>query len=66
MNTSYKPGRETDMPTDLRDGNRTGAAAAVRRRPGLLRLILQPGIVRPAMRVSLVVGTVLNVINNGK
>ena len=54
------------MPTDQRDGNRTGAAAAVRRRPGLLRLILQPGIVRPAMRVSLVVGTVLNVINNGE
>jgi len=54
------------MPTDTDDGSQTGAAAAVRRRPGMLRLILQPGIARSALKVSLVVGTVLNVINNGE
>ena len=52
------------MPTDQSDRAVTGAEA--HRRPGLLRLILQPGIARPAMKVSLVVGTLLNVINNGE
>ena len=52
------------MPTDQSDG--TGAGGAAHRRAGLLRLILQPDIARPAMKVSLVVGTVLNVINNGE
>jgi hypothetical protein len=54
------------MPTDKGDDNQTGAAAAARGRPGVLRLILQPGIARSALKVSLVVGTVLNVINNGE
>ncbi len=53
------------MPTDEDDGRQTCAAAAACRRPGMLRLILQPGIVRSALKVSLVVGTLLNVINNG-
>ncbi len=52
------------MPTEQSDGTGTGGAA--HRRAGLLRLILQPGIARPAMKVSLVVGTLLNVINNGE
>jgi len=42
------------------------AAASVRRRPSMLRLALQPGIARAALKVSLVVGTLLNVINNGE
>ena len=33
---------------------------------GVLRLMLNPRIARPALKVSLVVGTVLNVINNGE
>ncbi len=44
----------------------TSAAASVRRRPSMLRLALQPGIARAALKVSLVVGTLLNVINNGE
>jgi len=36
------------------------------RRPSVLRLMLQPRIARGALRVSLVVGTVLNIINNGE
>lgn len=36
------------------------------RGPGLLRLMLEPRIVWSALKVSLVVGTVLNVINNGE
>ena len=32
----------------------------------MLRLVLQPRIVRGALKVALVVGTVLNVINNGE
>lgn len=39
-------------------------AAAPRAR--LLRLMLQGRIVRSALKVSLVVGTVLNLINNGE
>lgn len=35
------------------------------RHPCVLRLMLKPQIMRAAMKVSLVVGTVLNVINNG-
>jgi cytochrome c peroxidase len=54
------------MPTDKGVGNQDCAAAAVRRRPGMLRLMLKPGIARAALKVSLVVGTVLNVINNGE
>ena len=33
---------------------------------GTLRLMLTPGIARSAARVSLVVGTVLNLINHGE
>jgi hypothetical protein len=33
---------------------------------GILRLMLTPRIARSALKVSLVVGTVLNVINNGE
>jgi|WetSurMetagenome_2_1015567.scaffolds.fasta_scaffold1494961_2 hypothetical protein len=33
---------------------------------GILRLMLTPRIARAALKVSLVVGTVLNVINNGE
>jgi type IV secretory pathway TrbD component len=54
------------MPTDNAVDGETGAAASVRRRPGMLRLVLQPGIARAALKVSLVVGTLLNVINNGE
>lgn len=36
------------------------------RHPGVLRLMLKPQIMRAALKVSLVVGTVLNVINNGQ
>jgi len=32
----------------------------------VLRLMFQPRIARGALRVSLVVGTVLNIINNGE
>ena len=54
------------MPTDKNLGNPAHAAASARRRPGMLRLVLQPDIARAALKVSLVVGTVLNVINNGE
>jgi hypothetical protein len=54
------------MPTDRGVDSDTGSAASVRRRPGILRLVLQPGIARAALKVSLVVGTLLNVINNGE
>ena len=40
------------------------AASAVK--PRVLRLMLQRRIVSGALKVSLVVGTVLNVINNGE
>lgn len=33
--------------------------------PGVLRLMLKPRIAWSALKVSMVVGTVLNVINNG-
>ncbi len=36
------------------------------RAPGVLRLMLKPRIVWSAVKVSMVVGTVLNVINNGE
>jgi len=36
------------------------------RAPGVLRLMLEPRIVWSAIKVSMVVGTVLNVINNGE
>ncbi len=44
------------------------APAAVTRPSGgrVLRLMLAPRIVRAALKVSLVVGTVLNLINNGE
>ena len=35
-------------------------------RRGVLRLIVQPRIVKAAFKVSLVVGTIFNVINNGE
>ena len=54
------------MPTDRGVGSETSAGASVRRRPSVLRLALQPGIARAALKVSLVVGTLLNVINNGE
>ena len=54
------------MPTDKDVDSETGATASMRRRPGVLRLALQPGIARAALKVSLVVGTLLNVINNGE
>jgi hypothetical protein len=41
-------------------------AAAEASRPGVLMLTLQPRIVRSALKVSLVVGTVLNLVNNGE
>jgi len=53
------------MPTDKGVDSEIGAAGPVRRRPSMLRLVLQPGIARAALKVSLVVGTLLNVINNG-
>lgn len=37
-----------------------------RRPPRLSRLILTPRIAGPALKVSLVVGTTLNLINNGE
>ena len=40
-------------------------AAAQAPKPQMLRLILQPRIVRGPLKVSLGVGTVLNIINNG-
>jgi hypothetical protein len=44
------------------------AALIVRSRsePGVLRLMAKPRIARSALKVSLVVGRVLNVINNGE
>ncbi len=33
--------------------------------PGMLRLMLKPRIMGSALKVSMVVGTLLNVINNG-
>jgi hypothetical protein len=54
------------MPTDRGVDSDTGSAASVHQRPGILRLVLQPGIARAALKVSLVVGTLLNVINNGE
>lgn len=41
-------------------------AAAPAPKPGVFRLMLRPRIVRGAVKVSLVVGSVLNVINNGE
>lgn len=38
----------------------------VSRAPGVLRLMCKPRIVGSALKVSMVVGTVLNVINNGE
>ena len=35
-------------------------------RPGVMRLMLQGRIVHSALKVALVVGTVLNLINNGE
>ena len=35
-------------------------------RPSVLRLMLQPRTARAALKVALIVGTVLNVINNGE
>lgn len=35
-------------------------------RPGVVRLMLQPHNAKSALMVSLVVGTVLNVVNNGE
>ncbi len=53
------------MPNDL-----SGSSVTPGHRPrpgvGVWRLMLTPRIVRPALKVSLVVGTVLNVINNGE
>lgn len=53
------------MPTDL-----SGSSATPGHRPrpgiGVWRLMLAPRIVYPALKVSLVVGAVLNVINNGE
>ena len=37
-----------------------------RLRPGVVRLMFQPHIARSALAVSLVVGAVLNAINNGE
>jgi type IV secretory pathway TrbD component len=54
------------MPAHKDVKRETSAAAAVHRRPSVLRLALQPGIARAALKVSLVVGTLLNVINNGE
>jgi hypothetical protein len=55
------------MPTnEVGDSESTNATAPVRRPPGMLRLALQPGIARAALKVSLVVGTLLNIINNGE
>lgn len=48
------------------EASQTIEGAAQRPRPGVLRLMLQPSIVRSALKVSLVVGTILNVINNGE
>ena len=53
------------MPTHKRVDGEASATASVSRRPSMLRLALQPGIARAALKVSLVVGTLLNVINNG-
>jgi hypothetical protein len=52
------------MPNDL-SGSSAAPGDAPRPAVGEWRLMLSPGIVRPALKVSLVVGTVLNVINNG-
>lgn len=54
------------MPMDKGVDSETVATASVGRRPGILRLVLQPRIARAALKVSLVVGTLLNVINNGE
>lgn len=54
------------MPTDKNVDGEPLAAAPVRRPPGMLRLALQPNIARAALKVSLVVGTFLNLINNGE
>lgn len=42
------------------------AGAETRLYGGVLRLMVTPRICRSAMKVSLVVGTVLNIINNGE
>lgn len=54
------------MLTDKPERSQAVGGAAQHSHPSLLRLMLQPSIVRSALKVSLVVGTVLNVINNGE
>lgn len=46
--------------------NPTGVLFARRLHPSVVRLMFKPRIVRSALKVSLVVGTVLNLINNGE
>jgi hypothetical protein len=50
--------------TSTMDDN-DAARPPIPRRPGLIALALQPSALRAAVRVALVVGTVLNLVNNG-
>ena len=53
------------MPTG-QPNPRTTPRDLSRDRPSVLRLMFVPRIARSALKVSLVVGTVLNVVNNGE
>ncbi len=59
------PGQFQSMPTGSPEAT-DAHCASTRAAPGLLRRMLKPAIVKPALKVSLVVGTALNVINNGQ
>lgn len=45
---------------------RAGEGSAKRTKRGILSLMVQPEVVSGALRVSMLVGTVLNVVNNGE
>ncbi len=55
-----------NMPSSRPDSFAEPGSAAPAPTPGMLRLMLRPRIVRGALKVSLVVGAVLNVVNNGE
>lgn len=54
------------MSTVQPEGTSAPIVGATNPHRSVLRLILQPRIVKAALKVSLVVGTILNVINNGE
>jgi len=55
-----------NMPSSRPESFADSGSAALAPTPGMLRLMLRPRIVLGAIKVSVVLGTVLNVINNGE